>query len=94
MHLISDITISLLLLLKGLLPITDGKIFLVFSLTLLDCLKTVTSCDSQRSSYIFYMRGPPSFPPAGRVLLGYVHTIPDTSYACPETIADRASVYT
>lgn len=44
---------------------------------------------SQPSSYIFYMRVPTSFPPAGRVPLGYAYTIPYTSYAYPKTIAGR-----
>ena len=74
-------------------PITGRKIFLVFSLILLDCLKTVTFT-ANLPPIFFYMRVPPSFPPAGRGPLGYVHTIPDTSYAYPKTIAGRASVYT
>ena len=74
-------------------PITGGKIFLVFSLVSLDCLKTVTL---QPTFLLYFLHeGATPFPPAGQVPLGYVHTIPDsTSYAYPKTIAGRASVYT
>ena len=74
-------------------PVDGGKVFLPFPLICTWLLED-RNFYSQPSSYNFYMRVPPSFPPAGRVPLGYVHTIPDTSYAYPETIPGRASVYT